>query len=376
MIWRFETRFNPLKPRLARLGKTSGFSYNSTFAHTNTHWKISSVKALVTGANGFLGSYIVKQLLDRKYNVRTLTRRRHDVMSAMNLESFHGDIRDIDLIERAFDDVDVVFHTAAISGIWGDWKKFHANNTVGTRNVVECCLRHGVSRLVYTSSPSVTFTGDHQINQDETAPYARQWLCNYPKSKALAEQHVLDSNDPAELMTCALRPHLIWGPGDRHLIPRIIQKARLKQLRRVGDGTNQIDTTYVENAAHAHILAAEAMHRDSPVCGSAYFISQGEPVNCWGFINEVLSIAGIPKVKAKISYYWAYRLGAMMETWHEMTSNDKEPRMTRFLAAQLAKSHYFDISRARQDFGYQPIVSHEEGMKRLQASLVGESTAA
>lgn len=333
------------------------------------------MKALVTGANGFLGSYIVKQLLDRDYHVRTLTRRKKDGMAVTNQECFHGDIRDLDMIEKAFDDVDVVFHTAAISGIWGSWKKYHTNNTVGTRNVVECCLRHQVPKLVYTSSPSVTFTGDHQINQDESAPYAKQWLCNYPKSKALAEQHVLDSNDPSELMTCALRPHLIWGPGDRHLIPRIIQKARLNQLRRVGDGTNQVDATYVENAAYAHILAAEAMNKTSPVCGSAYFISQGDPVNCWGFINEVLAVAGVPKVKNKISYYWAYRLGAMMETWYEMWNKEDEPRMTRFLAAQLAKSHYFDISRARQDFGYEPIVSHEEGMKRLAASITADVAA-
>ena len=333
------------------------------------------MKALVTGANGFLGSYLVKQLLDRGYHVRTLTRGRNDSFGAENLECFHGDIRDIDMIEKAFDKIEVVFHTAAISGIWGSWKKYHSNNTVGTRNVVECCLRNRVAKLVYTSSPSVTFTGDHQINQDETAPYAREWLCNYPKSKALAEQHVLDSNDPSELMTCALRPHLIWGPGDRHLVPGIIKRGRLRQLRRIGDGNNQIDTTYVENAAHAHIQAAEAMTTKSPVCGSAYFISQGEPVNCWGFINEILALAGIPRVRKKISYYWAWRLGGALETWYEFLNKEEEPRMTRFLAAQLAKSHYFDISRARRDFGYQPIVSYDEGMKRLAASLTSDTAA-
>ncbi len=331
------------------------------------------MKALVTGANGFLGSYIVKQLLDEKHEVRMLTRMRSEGSQAMNLERFHGDIRDLDMIERAFDGVDVVFHAAAISGIWGSWKMFHSVNTVGTRNVVECCLRHGVRKLVYTSSPSVTFTGEHQINENENAPYAKNWLCNYPRSKAMAEQHVLDSNDPAELMTCALRPHLIWGPGDRHLIPRLIKRARLRQLRRVGDGTNLVDTTYVENAAHAHLLAAKAMTADSPVCGSAYFISQGDAVNCWGFINEILALAGLPKIKRKISFYWAWRLGAALEAYHEMMNKDEEPRMTRFLAAQLAKSHYFDISRARNDFGYRPIVSHEEGMRRLQASLTAEA---
>ena len=173
-------------------------------------------------------------------------------------------------------------------------------------------------------------------------------------------------------MTCALRPHLIWGPGDRHLVPRLIQRARMKQLRRVGDGTNLVDTTYVENAALAHLQAAQAMKPGSNVCGSAYFISQGDPVNCWGFINEILAAAGLPAVKSRISFYWAYRIGFALETYHEMIGKEEEPRMTRFLAAQLAKSHYFDIARARNDFGYQPRVSHEEGMRRLTESLTGQ----
>ncbi len=334
---------------------------------------VEQVKALVTGANGFLGSHLIRLLLDDGWQVRALTRRKNESTAATAVEAFHGDIRDIDMIESAFREVDVVFHCAAKSGIWGSWKLYHTINILGTRNVVECCERHGVSRLVYTSSPSVTFQGDHQINENELAPYATKFLCNYPKSKAIAEQHVLDSNDPPRLMTCALRPHLIWGPGDRHLIPRIVHRGRMKQLRKIGDGTNQVDTTYVDNAVHAHILAAKAMKPGSPVCGSAYFISQGDPVNCWGFINEVLALAGVPKVKKRISFHSAYRIGAMLEMWHDLLNKDSEPRMTRFLASQLAKSHYFDISRARNDFGYTPVVSHEEGMKRLAASLRAES---
>jgi nucleoside-diphosphate-sugar epimerase len=170
-------------------------------------------------------------------------------------------------------------------------------------------------------------------------------------------------------MTCALRPHLIWGPKDRHLIPRLIQRARAGQLLRVGDGTNLVDNIYVDNAAHAHIQAAEAMRPGSPVCGSAYFISQGDPVNCWGWINDILKLARLPRVKRSISFFWAWRLGHALEIYHDLFNIEREPRMTRFLAAQLAKSHYFDIARARRDFGYYPIVSADEGMKRLEASL-------
>jgi nucleoside-diphosphate-sugar epimerase len=236
---------------------------------------------------------------------------------------------------------------------------------------VEACVRNKIPRLVYTSSPSVTFHGEHQLNVDESAAYPKKWLCHYPHSKALAEQHVLDANDPGGLLTCALRPHLIWGPGDTHLLPRLLARARSKSLRRVGDGSNRVDTIYVENAAEAHIMAAEALKPNSPVCGSAYFLSQDDPVNCWGWINELLALAGLPRVKQSISYRWAYRLGYALEIYHEMMNIQAEPRMTRFLAAQMAKSHYFDISRAKRDFGYFPRVSIEEGMKRLAPSLNG-----
>ena len=331
------------------------------------------MKALVTGANGFLGSHLVRKLIDAGHDVTAMTRRRDEALIGLGVETVHGDIRNLDNIVDCFAGHDVVFHTASVSGIWGSWKHYHSNNTVGTRNVVEGCLRARVRRLVYTSSPSVTFNGDHQINVNESAPYPKKWLAHYPHSKALAEQHVLESDDHRELMTCSLRPHLIWGPGDRHLVPRLLEKARARQLRRVGDGSNMVDTIYVENAADAHVLAAEALEPNSPVCGSAYFISQDDPVNCWGWINEILGLVDLPRVRQSITFPWAWRLGASLEAYHELFNIDREPRMTRFLAAQLAKNHHFDISRAKRDFGYHPKISNSEGMKRLESSLLSVS---
>jgi nucleoside-diphosphate-sugar epimerase len=325
-------------------------------------------RALVTGATGFLGRYLVRQLIDSGYEVRGLVRKRDEALAASGVDLVHGDLRSIDPIRSACRDVDVVFHVASVSGIWGNWKHFHSNNVVSTRNVVQACQENGVERMVYTSSPSVTFNGEHQINTDETAPYPSKFLANYPRSKAMAEQHVLQANDDTALKTCAIRPHLIWGPGDRHLIPRLIDRARAGKLRRVGDGTNMIDNIYVENAAIAHIQAAERLEAGSPVCGHAYFVSQSDPVNCWDWINEILQMSGLPRVRRSISYYWAYRLGYMLERYHEMFDIEREPRMTRFLAGQLAKSHYFDVSRARRDFGYAPVISIEQGMKRLEGS--------
>ena len=327
------------------------------------------VKALVTGANGFLGLYLVELLLARGDTVRAMSRKPDSALDQLDVESFHGDIRDSQACLEATRDVDVVFHTAAISGIWGKWKLFHDTNTLGTQNIVSGCLQNEIRKLVYTSSPSVTFDGKDQVNVDETAPYPTDWLCHYPHSKALAERHVLDSNNSERLMTCALRPHLIWGPRDRHLIPRLLEKARSKKLRRVGDSTNLIDIIYVENAAQAHIQAAEAMQPGSAVCGSAYFLSQGEPVNCWEWIDEILALAGLPSITKSISFNSAYRIGAVLETSYNLLRLSHEPRMTRFLAAQLAKSHYFDISRAKQEFGFSPQVSTTQGMNRLATAL-------
>lgn len=329
--------------------------------------------ALVTGAGGFLGQYLVEQLLARGDRVRAFSRRRYPELDALGAESVQGDIQDPAAIESACRGIDCVFHVAAIAGIWGRWKDYYGINVLGTKNVIAACGACGVKRLVYTSSPSVTFTGRDQCGIDESAPYAARWLAHYPRSKALAEQAVLQADGKERLATCALRPHLIWGPGDQHLIPRLLDRARKGQLRQIGDGQNLIDAVYVENAADAHLLAAEALQPGAPVCGKAYFLTNGEPVNCWQWIGEILSLAGLPPAGRPLPYPAAYAAGALLEgIWTVLRRHD-EPRMTRFLAAQLATSHYFDISAARRDFGYVPRVTMAEGMERLKIWLTGQA---
>lgn len=329
--------------------------------------------ALVTGAGGFLGRYIVEQLVARGDRVRALSRQRYPVLEALGVESVQGYVQDLDAVTEACRGVDCVFHVAAIAGIWGRWNAYHSTNVVGTRNIVKGCLAAGVPRLVYTSSPSVTFAGRDQSGVDETAPYPKRYLAHYPHSKAIAEQALLDANGIDGLSTCALRPHLIWGPRDQHLIPRLLERARRGQLRQVGDGKNLIDATYVENAAAAHLLAADALTPGSPLGGQGYYISNGEPVNCWEWINEILAVAGLPPVKRRISFRAAYTAGAMLEGLWTILGRTDEPRMTRFLAAQLATSHYFDIAAARRDFGYEPRVSMAQGMERLKSWLTEQS---
>jgi nucleoside-diphosphate-sugar epimerase len=326
------------------------------------------LRALVTGGGGFLGEYVIDHLLARGDQVRNLARGSYPQLAAKGVECISADLRDAAEVGNACRDMDVVYHVAGLAGIWGPWKHYYGTNVQGTENVIAGCRAHRVPKLVYTSSPSVTFDGNAQEGVDETAPYPHRWLCYYPQTKALAEQAVLAANSSA-LATCALRPHLIWGPRDRHLIPRLIDRARSGQLRRVGDGKNLVDMVYVDNAAAAHLQAADALGPGSPVAGRAYFITQGEPVNCWDWIDEILALAGLPPVGRGISLGAAWSIGATLEVAYSVLRLQSEPRMTRFLAAQLGTSHWFNIGRARADFGYNARVSTAEGMQRLAASL-------
>jgi 2-alkyl-3-oxoalkanoate reductase len=327
------------------------------------------MRALVTGAGGFLGQRLTSALVARGDTVRTFQRGAYTELDRLGVEQVRADLRDADAVREACREIDVVFHTAAAPGIWGKWEDFFGVNTLGTRHVLEGCRRHGVGRLIYTSSPSVTFDGRDQCGVDESAPYPTRWLCHYPHSKALAEQEVLAANGEGGLVTCALRPHLIWGPGDRHLIPRLIARARAGRLVQVGGGANLIDTIHIDNCVAAHLAAAERLKPGSPVAGRAYFLSQGEPVRCWTWIGQLLELAGLNRPRRKISARAAWRLGAACEAAYRLARVRSEPPMTRFLAAQLSTSHYFDISAARRDLGYEPLVSTAAGMFQWAGEL-------
>ena len=330
--------------------------------------------ALVTGGGGFLGSGIVDALLRRGDRVRSLGRGDYPQLAAKGVEVIRGDIRDSSALATACEGVDCVFHTAAIAGIGVDRDLYASINRTGTELLLAAARRHGVARFVYTSSPSVTFAGKDQSGVNEDAPYDFGWMesnrAYYSYTKACAEQTVLAANDDT-LRTCSLRPHLIWGPGDSHLIPRLLARARNGKLRRVGDGTNLVDITYIDNAVDAHLQAADALANNdqsaatpSPA-GKAYFISQGEPVNCWQWIDEILALVQLPPVTKSISRAAAERVGSVLEFVYRLAGLQGEPQMSRFLAAQLSTSHWFDLSAARRDFGYQPRVSTAEGMLQM-----------
>jgi len=317
-----------------------------------------------------LGLAIVRKLRARGDQVRSFSRGTYPALERLGAESLRGDIADKAAVLRAAGDCDIVFHVAAKAGVWGSTESYHRTNVVGTDNVLTACSAEGIKRLVYTSTPSVTFAGTDQIGVDESAPYAERYLSDYPRTKAIAEQRVLESNG-SDLATVALRPHLIWGPGDPHLVPRILERRRSGSLRLLGNRPNAVDSVYVDNAADAHVLAADRLEPGSAVAGKAYFISQGEPLPLADLMNRILAAGGLPPVERRIPTGFAIFLGALLETGYELLGIENEPPLTRFVALQLSTAHWFDISAARRDLGYEPAVSLDEGMERLAASLRG-----
>lgn len=326
------------------------------------------MKALVTGGGGFLGLAIVKRLVAQGTTVGSFSRQPHAALATLGVEQRLGDLADEAAVRQAVAGCEVVFHVAAKPGIWGSYEDYHRTNFIGTRNVIAACREKGVSRLVYTSSPSVVFDGRDMEGADESAPYPDHFEAHYPKTKAAAEQLVRAANDD-RLATVSLRPHLIWGPGDNHLLPRLVARARAGQLRRIGRAGKLVDTIYIDNAAEAHLLAAEKLKPDSVVAGKVYFISQGEPVDVWEMINRLLEAAGAPTVQRGIPAGAALVLAWVFENTHRLLHQPGEPRLTRFVVKELCTSHWFDISAARRDFAYQPTVSISEGLRRLSEHL-------
>jgi 2-alkyl-3-oxoalkanoate reductase len=325
---------------------------------------LKDARVLVTGGGGFLGKAIIKRLVPYTPHIRSLSRNFYTELGELNIEQVQGDIRDAAAVAGACRERDVVFHVAAKTGIWGPYQEFHDTNVIGTQHIVKSCKRHGITHLIYTSSPSVVYDGDADVmGLDESAPYPDQYHTYYQETKAQAERAVVQACD-ASMLAVVLRPHLIWGPGDTQFVPRIVQQA--KTLRRVGDGRNRIDTTYIDNAAQAHLQAAEQLLHNKQLSGRIFFISQGEPIYLWDMVDHILSAAGLPPVKKSIPKGLAYAIGGLMESIYKVFGIRSEPRMTRFLANELARHHWFDISAAKRDLGYVPEVSMAQGLKQLK----------
>jgi len=338
----------------------------------SSHTPLGS-SALVTGGTGFLGRRLVLRLLGEGRRVTVLSRRADTELAARGVRFVCASLDDAQAVRAACAGQESVFHTAAKVGVWGRYADFYKTNVLGTRALIEGCREHGVARLVYTSTPSVVYNGRDIAGGDESLPLTTRCPSPYPLTKAIAEREVLAANSE-KLRTVALRPHLIWGAGDPHLVPRLLAAARRGRLRIVGDGENRVDMGHVENAVDAHLLAEAVLNSDlanNPAAGRPYFITNGEPVVLWNWVNELLVALGEPPLTQRISLRGATLLGGLCEVlWRGLPFFLKnEPPMTRFVAAELAKDHWFDISAARRDLGYVPRISMEQGLRELVDSL-------
>ena len=331
------------------------------------------MKLLVTGGGGFLGQALCRGLVARGHDVTSFNRGHYPELDAIGVRQLQGDLADRETIMAAFaDGFDAVFHNAAKAGAWGSVDSYHRANVLGTRHVLDACRAHGIGRLVYTSTPSVTHRATHPVagGTADDVPYGEHLKAPYAATKLEAEKLVLAANDDV-LATIALRPRLIWGPGDAQLLPRIAERARAGRLRLVGGGHNLVDTTYIDNAAQAHFDAFEHLAPGAACAGRAYFISNGEPKPMREIVNGLLAAVGAPPVTKSLPFPVAYAIGATCEALWTLLPMRGEPPLTRFLAEQLATTHWYDMAPARRDFGYVPRVSIAEGLRRLAASHAG-----
>lgn len=327
------------------------------------------MKVMVTGGLGFLGSAICKELIKQNHTVHTVSRRPAKELESSGIKVHYGDLSDKNFTEKSLESgIDSVIHCAAKAGIWGDYNDYYNSNIKSTQNIISSCLKHGVKSLIYTSSPSVVFDLKDQNGINETEHYPKKYYAYYPQTKAIAEQAVIKANSD-KLATVSLRPHLIWGPGDRHIVPGIIKRAKKGKMLLINSGKNIVDTTYIDNAVYSHILALERLSIGSNIAGKVYFITNDQPLEIKKIINAMLKQAGIAEINRSVPEWMAYAFGAFLEFTYKITNRKDEPFITKFSAKELACSHWFDITNAKNDLEYEPKVTIEEGLQRLEKWL-------
>lgn len=325
-------------------------------------------RVVITGGGGFIGAAIARELQARGDRVIVIGRSDYPKLAALGISCLRGDIGDRAFMEGALAKADLVFHVAAKAGIWGSRQDFFRSNVTGTVNVLRSCGLNKVPALVYTSTPSVVFNRRDLQGVDETVPYAEKTLCHYATSKIIAEKLVLGANCN-QFRTTAIRPHLVWGPGDPHLLPRLIDRGRKKMLKIVGNGLNKVDIAFIDNVVHAHLLAADNLLTSGSAAGRPFFIGQEQPVVLWNWINDLFAELGIEPVRQKIPLPLAYGVGAVLETVYSGLKLKGEPKMTRFVALQLGRSHWFRHDSAERILGYQPVVTLREGVERFLRTI-------
>ena len=324
------------------------------------------MKIIITGGMGFIGNSLAAKLLEEGHQVISVGRTKQPPVEKMlkGLEYFSCNLAEENLPKSVLSNTDVVFHTAAKAGVGGKYEEYHSANYLSTIRILKSCHAYGVRKFIQTSTPSVVFSNQPIRNGDERLPYVESSSAPYPFTKALAEKQVLQAHNPPHFQTISLRPHLVWGPGDQHLLPRVLSRHRKGKLKIIGKGDNMVDLTHIDNVCHAHLLVMKGMFGNHNMGGKPYFIGQSEPVRLWDWINEIFDHLNLPILRKKVSFKKAYYLGFLMEGLWNSLSLQQDPPMTRFVASQLAHDHWFSNQDALSDFGYRPIISMDDAMRK------------
>ncbi len=317
------------------------------------------MRILVTGATSLIGRTVVEQLVDRGDEVSVFQRSP----SGLDVAEHLGDVADAGSVSQAMSGVDAIAHAAGLVSMRGDWDDFVTTNVIGTTNVVEAAQSAGVSRFVQISSPSVAHSGTSLVGVSAGTADPTTTRGHYATSKAMAELIALAA-DSADMSVVALRPHLIWGPGDTQLVSRIVERAREGRLAVIGAGAALIDTTYVDNAASAVVAALD---RAPDLGGRALVVTNGQPRPVRELINRIVMSADLEPPTMKVPYPVARAGGRAAERIWDRRSTESEPPMTSFLAEQLGTAHWFDQRETRSALQWEPTVSLSEGFDRLEA---------
>lgn len=318
-------------------------------------------RVLVTGASGMLGRGVAARLVADGHDVRTLQRSPSHVVGAQDVA---GSVTDPDVVRAAVRDRDAVVHLAAKVTIVGPFEEFEAVNVGGTRVLLDEARAAGVRRFVHVSSPSVAHLGSSIVGAGAGPADPEHARGSYARSKAAGELVALAAHDPDGLSVIAVRPHVVWGPGDTQLVGRIVDRARAGRLPVLGDGAALIDTTYVDNAVDALVAA---LHADAAVYGEPYVVTNGEPRPVVELLAGICAASGVPVPRRHVPAALARGAGSLVDVAWRTFPLRGEPPLTRFVAEQLSTAHWFDQRRTREALGWIPRVGLDEGLARLAA---------